>query len=93
MSRCACLLLSVWLLLALVIGCVAQAKSDRDEGLDKYVSRPDIVSPKWQVQIHDTQNIAPGYWFLSPYARVGEKAPGGAWIGPHIYDGHGGLIW
>ncbi|KAK5173138.1 uncharacterized protein LTR77_003260 [Saxophila tyrrhenica] len=95
MSRGACLLLLVWLLLAQVIGCVTQAKRDRadDEGLDKYVSRPDIISPKWQVQIHDTENIAPGYWFLSPYARVGEKSPGGAWIGPHIYDGNGSLIW
>ncbi|KAK3722006.1 hypothetical protein LTR37_002822 [Vermiconidia calcicola] len=93
MSRRACLILSVWLFLALVISCVAQAKPDRDEGLETYVSRPDIVSPKWQVQIHDTQNIAPGYWFLSPYDRVGRKAPGGAWIGPHIYDGQGGLIW
>lgn len=66
-----------------------------EDGVDKYITRPDIVSPRWQVKHHteDKSLIAPGYWFVAPYERIGERRPGGAWIGPHIYDGEGGLIW
>ena len=51
------------------------------------------MSPQWDVTIHDESELAPGYWFLTPYERIGERRPGGAWIGPHIYDQWGGLIW
>ncbi len=64
-----------------------------EDGVDKYITRPDIVSPRWEVTIHDKTNIAPGYWFVAPYEKIGERKPGGAWIGPHIYDGNGDLVW
>lgn len=64
-----------------------------EDGVDRYITRPDIVSPRWQVTVHDKTNIAPGYWFTAPYEKIGERKPGGAWIGPHIYDSNGDLIW
>lgn len=57
------------------------------------MQRPDIVSPRWDVKIYDESELTPGYWFLTPYERIGERRPGGAWVGPHIYDQWGGLIW
>lgn len=57
------------------------------------MQRPDIVSPQWNVTIYDESALVPGYWFLTPYEKVGQRQPGGAWIGPHIYDQWGGLIW
>lgn len=30
---------------------------------------------------------------MAPYEMIDERTPGGAWIGPHIYDQLGGLIW
>ncbi len=40
-----------------------------EDGVDKYVTRPDIVSPRWQINYHDKDRskIAPGYWFVAPY--------------------------
>lgn len=43
--------------------------------------------------MYDEDALAPGYWFVSPYEKNGYKQPGGSWIGPHIYDGSGELIW
>jgi hypothetical protein len=81
-----------FLALALRLSNANQWNHDED-GVDKYITRPDIVSPRWQVKIHDEHGIAPGYWFVAPYEKIGERKSGGAWIGPHIYDGKGGLIW
>ena len=30
---------------------------------------------------------------MTPYEKIGERKPGGAWVGPHIYDQYGTLIW
>src|ERR1700761_402560 len=65
----------------------------RDRNQLTTVQRPDIVSPRWDVKFYDKEKIAPGYWFTAPYEKVGVREPGGAWVGPHIYDGDGGLIW
>lgn len=64
-----------------------------DELLQKYITRPDIVPAKWKVQINDQSRLAPGYWFVAPYEKNGYRIPGGSWIGPHIYDGNGELVW
>lgn len=55
--------------------------------------RPDIECASWKVTVYDEDAVAPGYWFVSPYEKNGYKLPGGSWIGPHIYDKDGELIW
>ena len=57
------------------------------------LQRPDIECPRWKIQVYDEEAISPGYWFVSPYEKNGNKLPGGSWIGPHIYDGSGELVW
>lgn len=84
-SLLACHLLYIW------VG--VEARRHSEEGIQRFITRNDIAAPEWQVKVHDENAIHPGYWFVSPYEKVGETAPGGEWIGPHIYDGHGGLIW
>lgn len=61
--------------------------------MQRFVSRPDIEPARWNVQVYDKTRLAPGYWFVSPYEKNGYKLPGGSWIGPHIYDETGELIW
>ncbi|KAK5173560.1 uncharacterized protein LTR77_002241 [Saxophila tyrrhenica] len=92
MSWCACFFALLALPLRFSAADANQWGHD-ENGVDKYITRPDIVSPRWEVKIHDEKNIAPGLWFVAPYERIGERKPGGAWIGPHIYDGNGDLIW
>jgi hypothetical protein len=43
--------------------------------------------------VYDEDAVAPGYWFVSPYEKNGYQLPGGSWIGPHIYDKYGELVW
>lgn len=58
----------------------------------QFVTRPDISAPKWDIEVYDPDALAPGYWFVAPYANLIQKEwP--LWNGPHIYDGNGELIW
>lgn len=60
--------------------------------LFKFVTRPDIGAPKWNITVYDQEAITPGYWFLAPYANLAQtKYP--LWNGAHIYDQRGELIW
>lgn len=59
----------------------------------KFVTRPDIDAPTWKIDVHDENATAPGYWFVAPYNGLDQIAPGDAWVGPHIYDSKGDLIW
>lgn len=43
------------------------------------VTRPDLLTP--------------GYWFVAPYVSYEAKEEGDGWIGPHIYDQEGHLVW
>ncbi len=54
---------------------------------------PDIECATWKVTVYDEDALAPGYWFVAPYEQNGYRKPGGSWIGPHIYDGSGDLVW
>ena len=67
----------------------------KDHHLDFYsfVTRPDIDAPKWDVTIYDNESLSPGYWFIAPYQEVVQRKPGSGWVGPHIYDSHGELVW
>lgn len=67
---------------------------DDDSGLFSFHSRPDIRAPKWDIQVHDSAALAPGYWFFGPYETLNmDDELGNGWIGPHIYDTDGTLIW
>ena len=57
-----------------------------------FVTRPDIRPIRWDIRTRDREALAPGYWFISPYAKL-EQDDYSAWNGPHIYDQEGGLIW
>lgn len=37
--------------------------------------------------------MSSGYWFVAPYEHVFRPAPLPAWVGPHIYDSTGDLVW
>lgn len=43
--------------------------------------------------MYEPDKIAPGYWFCAPYEVVFQRSPQPSWIGPHIYDNDGELIW
>ena len=43
--------------------------------------------------MHDKEAVAPGYWFIGPYEQVHQDRRGHAWVGPHIYDVRGELVW
>jgi hypothetical protein len=58
-----------------------------------FVTRPDIDAPRWRIRKVDQSAIAPGYWFLGPYQAPVQHERGGGWVGPHIYDQDGELVW
>ena len=69
-----------------------------DEDLTRYVTRPDIKAPLFQVHKHEPSKITPGYWFVAPYAYIEQESHARNYYqpcqtGPHIYDGNGNLIW
>ncbi len=55
--------------------------------------RPDIIAPRWNITTLNAEQLSPGYWFLAPYVDLGPHRRDGAWIGPHIYDSTGELVW
>lgn len=61
--------------------------------LTEYLQRPDIRAPRWKVNITDESALSPGYWFTAPFQFIDQHEPGNGYVGPHIYDGHGELIW
>lgn len=67
--------------------------ADHDQDFFRFVTRPDIDAPRWNIKTHNKTAVAPGYWFLGPYQDPQQKKRGGGWVGPHIYDQHGELIW
>ncbi|KAK5173310.1 uncharacterized protein LTR77_001991 [Saxophila tyrrhenica] len=74
---------------------VAAEKTPKYEyhGMRKFLTRPDIEVPTWKVSVYDEAKVAPGHWFVAPYEVNGNKKPGGSWIGPHIFDSTGELVW
>ncbi|KAK3711907.1 hypothetical protein LTR37_009425 [Vermiconidia calcicola] len=69
------------------------AASDHDHDFHTFVTRPDIVAPRWDITTYDEQALAPGYWLVATYEDAHQRERGDAWVGPHIYDGEGDLIW
>ena len=58
------------------------------------LQRPDIDAPRWNVKVYDQDALSPGYWFQATYEYVSQSDDDNkAWVGPHIYDQEGELIW
>ena len=92
--RLACFLLPAVLRPALFSAGANPTAHDSDHGLFNFVTRPDIKAPKWNITVYDRDALAPGYWFFGPYETLDLKEEmGNGWIGPHIYDDYGTLIW
>lgn len=44
--------------------------------------------------VYDRDALSPGYWFVSTYEYVEQiESDNRAWLGPHIYDERGELVW
>lgn len=71
----------------------AQPFAGQDGSYFKFVTRPDIKAPVWSIEVLNKTAVAPGYWFVAPYEIVTQETPGDAWVGPHIYDSSGELVW
>jgi hypothetical protein len=59
----------------------------------QFITREDIQAPIWDIVRNNKTLLAPGYLFVAPYEEKTQEEPGGKFIGPHIYDGNGELIW
>jgi hypothetical protein len=60
----------------------------------RFVTRPDIDAPVWTIRHYQNQSVlAPGYWFVAFYHGLEQRSPGPDWLGPHIYDTDGELVW
>ncbi|KAJ9495420.1 hypothetical protein H2202_009207 [Exophiala xenobiotica] len=72
---------------------------DIEAGSDlfKFVTRPDIRAPRWNMTKHRPDAINPGYYFVSPYTywqSIPDRLEYQPYqVGPHIYDGDGNLVW
>lgn len=75
-------------------GYAAGEADPNDEHFARFLSRPDISAPKWNITVFDADALAPGgYWFLSPYAHL-DQVDYPLWNGPLIYDARNGeLVW
>lgn len=49
-----------------------------EEDFFHFVTRPDIRALKWNITVYDDTALAPGYWFIAPYALLGQKQRGEA---------------
>ncbi|KAI1147217.1 ASST-domain-containing protein [Nemania diffusa] len=91
-SQLAVLLQSLWI-------CTVYGFEGLDGGDDlfKFVTRPDLMSPKFNITYHHREQIAPGYWFVTPFKFIGHGLDDVKWVpcqmGPMIYDGDGELVW
>lgn len=45
------------------------------------------------MSVYNESALSPGYWFLSPYGIVGQTKHDKPYVGPHIYDQSGELVW
>lgn len=61
--------------------------------------RPDLKAPRWNIQISpsssskEKESLDAGYWFLAPFSHLDQISPANGWVGPHIYDNSGELVW
>jgi len=72
--------------------CRLSAGQTGDPNFFQFVTRPDILAPKWDITVYDQDALAPGHWFVAPYENLIQHSwP--LWNGPMIYTTSGELIW
>ncbi|KAF2174173.1 hypothetical protein M409DRAFT_62296 [Zasmidium cellare ATCC 36951] len=69
-----------------------------DDDLTNFVTRPEIKAPRFNVTVYESGSLAPGYWFIAPYAKLAQEYFPSKYYqpcqtGPAIYDTSGELIW
>ncbi|KAI1322490.1 ASST-domain-containing protein [Xylariaceae sp. FL0255] len=88
----AVLLQSVWL-----CGVHANVGLNGADDLFKFVTRPDLMSPKWNITYYQKEQLADGYWFTTPFRFIAHHLDDVKWVpcqmGPMIYDNDGELVW
>lgn len=57
------------------------------------MQRPDLTPTKWNITTYHEDRLAPGYWFVAPYRLLQQQKFGTGWVGCHIYDNKGELVW
>lgn len=67
--------------------------SEKRAGADLEAQRPEITPTKWNITNYEEDRLNPGYWFAAPYRTLNQKTFGKGWVGCHIYDNQGELIW
>lgn len=65
----------------------------KDGNYFEFITRQDIQAPVWSINVADESAVSPGYWFIAPYEIKTQELAGDAWVGPHIYDSDGQLVW
>jgi hypothetical protein len=55
--------------------------------------RPDIRAPRWNVTVHKPEHVSEGHWFVAPYETYNADFDPYGYVGPHIYDSSGELVW
>ncbi|OQE44111.1 hypothetical protein PENCOP_c002G05859 [Penicillium coprophilum] len=85
----------LWAALLLLSGNAVATRHDSD--LMSFVTLPEVRALKWEVEYHDRERLAPGYWFVAPYGQISPEKPTMKYqqyqVGPYIYDDSGVLIW
>lgn len=72
----------------------AQWEHGNSDSLFTFITRPDLKPSRWNLTVYHPELLAPGYWFVSPYVSPRDKMDEtDTWVGPHIYDGNGELVW
>ena len=73
---------------------LAQWEHGNSDALFDFVTRPDLKAPRWNVTVYQPELVSPGYWFVGPYRSPRNmEDETDSWVGPHIYDGNGELVW
>ncbi|KAK5163562.1 uncharacterized protein LTR77_010511 [Saxophila tyrrhenica] len=92
--------LAAFTCLLLSFAILSPAQADDDDAyhwLDdshKFITRPDIEAPRFNVTIYERRRVSLGYWFVPSYDFLDQSFQnGGRWTAPHIFDGSGELIW
>ena len=73
---------------------INEYKSEDQRDFHRFITRPNIDAPTWIIRNYQNKSLlAPRYWFVAFYHGLDQHVPGAEWVGPHIHDADGELIW
>ncbi|KAJ5082014.1 hypothetical protein N7532_011057 [Penicillium argentinense] len=68
-----------------------------NDDLTSFITRPELKAPKFIVNASQSDQISPGFWFVTPYKNSTPDYQTSRWepcqVGPHIFDNSGELVW